>query len=1833
MRRFAHVSANERVARWVLVTSDLVYVHRCLGSLDEHVAALRAEPDSEEAAQRLRASARREGLFRTLAESLVERGEQLSTRDEFTRAADAYVEAALVYEEDLSDLNSAARCYERVLEIDAGHRQALFTLGLLLHDLGRWEDLIALYRRRIRQTEDPGEQTTFHMYVAEILEQRLDNSNAAFEEVMAAARLAPKNIRIVTRLQRLGEETKRLEEVAVSIGNLILHQEDPRVRAALSLRLAELHLGPLSDDNRALAYLRAALADDGGNPTVLHEVQDVFRERDRFDALAALLEESVEDRRIGPHRVRLERELARIYERELSDPDRALGALTRAADHTDGDRELLDEIMRLGAKIGEYDRVAETFGRVIERTDNLLLKTYLRLKLGHLFVTQLKKPEEAARIYQVILRDDPGHAEARRRLAQLKKPRPERPEPDEKLTADLQLEIAILPPMPMTVPQVSTPSGSSSGWARPSTNSELPSVSSGLALVEDSAVVTNGDEEPTEFVGQSYGPETDTEVFARMSTIAAEMSAAARAEEAEQADGDEGRLAAIQRELQEATRRGDEGRIEALLEEVHKANCELGQHERAFFAMVRLVRIDPTEARLEELVRLGRESESYIVLLETIDDIADKVARDRYIHFQRIAAEIEAKEMNKPQAALDRLARTYDRTDGDAAAREGWLALLDQEKHFADMTRLLVEAAKRLTDPHEAEHLVLRAAEIREHKEGDVPGAARLLYRYLDTAPQSDAARSRAMGLLEQAEEWKLLTAVIEGALGRQEESERGPLRLKKAHIEADKLKDLEAAEATIRRGLEERVRDDALLEALAGLLEQTGRFEELIDVLVRRADGLSSPHTRRTLRLKVVRIAEEELSAPERALEMLERMLAEDPADSEVLGAIERLRRSIGDWVGVRTLLESRVASERDPAALAALHTEIAELAVTRGGELGVAMEELKRALQAVPGHVPALLLSAEIAERRGDVQDAIDALSGLTKHEDSWAQSEAFLRIGLLRETRLSDPDGARTAYQGALEADATRLDVTIALLDAVERAEDWGRAQELAGCAAELADDPRQKASFWRRAGLIAKERLGDEAGALECYANVLQADPDDLDVQATIGLLYLAREEFEHAYAHLFMAASALSDPERAAELFIAASEAAECLGQDGGVIAALEAVLERAPQNRRALEQLRGLLVEREQWDRVHELGAHLILHHEQALTPAQRSAVYAEMARAKLSLENAPAALRLAKRARELDPEAEAPLELLTDAWLGVGEPAEAAECLKEQSTRLDDPEVRKTTLLRAGRLLAEEVRDFEGAAALMGEAWELAPNDVELAKLLSLYRAEIGDTLGAAEALTAAAGVTEGWARADLLVEASRVVLSGGRDRPRVKKLLKEALSLAPGHPEALEDLTILLEFDGELTDLAGTLQRCADALDAEEGAVEPEDSSLVVIRSRELRERAYDLYRERVNDPLSAARIGKKLGYLESSDTSIREQYARLLDEALTREGGDKRDLGWTAIQSWAGLVESDPGHVEGLERLCALGRDLGEERMARVAEELLVAVGATPVDSLTSADGGLTPADGWAELSVSEALHVPVDSGEELGVGPLLGVLGHAPLLAFSEEASFPRLRKKDAVTDAVLGDRVSRPLAFATAVVGTPPPLLFLMEEGDQAFTPALVGDQPALVVSGSATRSLDAPELRFLAGRALSLLRPRSLSITSLPAPLLREVLVGLGCPSQAGDHHVDPKAARRRARVLERHLSNDVHEMLVNRAQQYFEGQDMPGLWAAKSAVLRTADRVGLVTSGSLLAALRVVAAGSDAAAERERRPPLIRFAASRAFTELVRRFRVESVVNADSPD
>ena len=757
------------------------------------------------------------------------------------------------------------------------------------------------------------------MYIAELLADRLGDAHAAFDEIKTASRLAPQNIRIISRLQNLGEKTERVEEVAVVIGDLIMNQEDPRLRAALSLRLAELNLGPLNDHQRALAYLKAALVDDGGNPEILQGVEDVFRERQRFDELAEVLEECAKDRREGPHRIRLERELARIYELELHDHGRALQALNRALKINAEDRELLDEVMRIGLTGGQLGTVSEIYEWVTASTENALLKTYLRLKLGHIYANVLGQHADAIRVYWAILDEDRTHLEARRRLLTLHEKRDEH----EQIARLLELESEDAGDSPDALVhleqlerlydgELSEPGQADRVRARiaeidPDHPSAVPAPAeptSEAVRLEDvvgtSIVETRSDELPTEFEGGIH-PEDETQFAASMeelrlkkrpppvpprsdthletpdanepppreeSGLEADVIAAITVpppsppppptplEDDTEVDS---RLSTLLHDLQKATEGHDRPLIIELLGDVVSLTEEFGQIERAFQSMVRLANIDPTRQRLDEVVRLGRKAGAFDEMIATVAATAEKLGDDAALEYGLLLAKVEIDDCKDLHRGMTRLEGLYALAPDDERIFDRLIDVVGQADRHEEQVRLLFERSGRIENSR-AWDLIRRAVQITERDLQNPQAAAEYVATFAERAPEITGVRAEGAAILERARDWEALVGYLSEGLGRLEGEERADMRLRIASIHEEHLDNLAAAEKMLRLGLEERARDERLLSALERITASAGRWEDVVDARIRRLDVIEDPTERIELRRDIARIAERQL-------------------------------------------------------------------------------------------------------------------------------------------------------------------------------------------------------------------------------------------------------------------------------------------------------------------------------------------------------------------------------------------------------------------------------------------------------------------------------------------------------------------------------------------------------------------------------------------------------------------------------------------------------------------------------------------------------------------------------------------------------------------------------------------------------------------------------------------------------------------------------------------------------------------------------------------------------------------------------------------------------------
>lgn len=315
--------------------------------------------------------------------------------------------------------SKAIRLYETVLQIDPSHREAIFALGIVYSDHGKTAELIRLYRQRISSTEDSGEKATLHMYIAETMQNITKDKNPAFEEVLMAARLDPHNLRVLDQLEHLGRQCERDEEVTVILGEFLLHATDPHIRAGLALRLAELCLSSFDQPERALAYYKSALFEAGGDPSLLKEIKDVFRQTDRFMHLSKLLDQSTKDRRTSPSRDRIQRELVNSAQDDAQNSTLALNTLLQTVTENPNDRRIITEMGELTKTESDFQIFASALEHVAKKSHNPLLIHFAERKLGQLYSRELNDPEKAILVYQSIIEKHPNLLDALHSLGAL----------------------------------------------------------------------------------------------------------------------------------------------------------------------------------------------------------------------------------------------------------------------------------------------------------------------------------------------------------------------------------------------------------------------------------------------------------------------------------------------------------------------------------------------------------------------------------------------------------------------------------------------------------------------------------------------------------------------------------------------------------------------------------------------------------------------------------------------------------------------------------------------------------------------------------------------------------------------------------------------------------------------------------------------------------------------------------------------------------------------------------------------------------------------------------------------------------------------------------------------------------------------------------------------------------------------------------------------------------------------------------------------------------------------------------------------------------------------
>ncbi len=220
-----------------------------------------------------------------------------------------------------------------------------------------------------------------------------------------------------------------LAEVLRLQGNLpglVLHlqewartQADGPDRAAILLRLGQLHEQQRRDLPRAAEVYELAAAEDPDNPNAQRALGSVYERMRRWAQAAQCLRRQIDNGQDEQDKLTGLRRLAAMAEHELADTDLAIAALQDIIRLAPGELLAMYELARTSRNARRPTVLVSALEQLAERIDDDIARTGLLVELGEVQELHLKQRAVARTCYERALALSPGYTPALRALGRL----------------------------------------------------------------------------------------------------------------------------------------------------------------------------------------------------------------------------------------------------------------------------------------------------------------------------------------------------------------------------------------------------------------------------------------------------------------------------------------------------------------------------------------------------------------------------------------------------------------------------------------------------------------------------------------------------------------------------------------------------------------------------------------------------------------------------------------------------------------------------------------------------------------------------------------------------------------------------------------------------------------------------------------------------------------------------------------------------------------------------------------------------------------------------------------------------------------------------------------------------------------------------------------------------------------------------------------------------------------------------------------------------------------------------------------------------------------------
>jgi len=1532
----------------------------------------------------------------------------------------ACLSVAEVARERLGDPVLARGYYERVLETQPDHAEALDALEALIAEAQDYPALLDVLRRKTELAQTPDERVPLLLRRAEICERHTDDVTSAIECFEQAL--------VETQPREAYEGLERLYRRAERFPDLSMHYErmlDDGVGEPVEIRhrLGLVMLNELEDPWAATEQFREALALDVEHQPTIEALERLMENEEHRATAAEILEPVFLQKMDWPKvtgcieaRVAAETDLeerkahltrlGQIYEDYLEDLEGALERYARLFREDPRDQSTWETLSRLARVLERWDRLAAIYEEALEdihaddeQTARLAFVT------GQLYDEKVGDLERAAPLFARALRFDPANHDA-----------------------FIALE---------------------SVYQRREAWDDL------LALYREQSDVAMGDQERIAFLRKSarlleeqleqYDRAIETQRDILMidredhNAIAALDELLVRQERwQELADHLRHQMDLYVGDPQENDIKLRLGRI--LLEKLDDTHGAIDVFDE-------ITQSDPhhadTVVALEQLVQSEQHQHRIIQILEPIYLATDQWRKRIAVYEAQIA--ITQEEFDRVRL-LCQVAELHEERAGDQqlafhAYARALAVRPDDEEVRSHVDRLAVElgtwdshvtayeeALKNTQDMMVKATLLGQIARVHDEKRGDPRSAIETYERLLEVDHDDPTPLDSLEALHTMVADWRGLVDVLQRKVERAfDPEERAELLQRAGSVLEELLGDQAGAIEAYRAALMEDETDEYALEALDRLYEAAGNHEELADVLRRRLDVEQDPELRVELAMRFGRVNEQKLRRPHEAIDAYRRALDTDPSQIEAIEALARLFEAEGQWPDLLDNLRLQAGMQEDAQRRVQLLYRAGEVLEREMDDVLSALPTYEEVLSLDPRYEPAIAALLRIARLEDYREQAAEIVEPLLRTQERWNELAELLagraeaafdpadkvialrRLAEVHEHGRQDKGAAFEAFNQALaeepsdEGTADEIERLAAELGA------WEKAADAFAVRASSVLEPDVARALYGRLASIAEEQLEDDARAVEAYTRAIEQAGDDEAALAALDRLYTKLAAWPELGEILDRRVQATLDPTERSELLVRLGTLKQTQFDDArGAFRAFSEVLDRDPSEPRAIEAMESLLEDDElardvvevlepvyrQTGATEKVAALFDVRIQLADTAGERVRFLQDQAAVyENELGDAGRALEALRRAFEMDPSDEtiaSDLERLAPMADGGWE---SLRGLVEKVLEAGDDDFDRMLVrdlnMRAARWYRDSLDDLEGAEARFRAAVEADPDTHEAHEQLVALLREPGREKALVSALVTWADVDfDEEAKKERLSEAAALAESALGEPALAIRCYEKILDVDGAHARSLDQL-IRLEIDAgnheRVSDLLArridvemdpdarlgfrkqlaasyaALGRTDDALDAWQGALDEVPDDLEAIGALE------ELYEQTERWGELEELIQRRLDIASTPEESIaaRVRLARLAESRFGR-----RD---DAIAQLRDILEEDPRNPEALdelERLFTTGEQWDElvellERRIGDAQsdgdgereiELLTRLGVVHIDHRADVDNGI-------------------------------------------------------------------------------------------------------------------------------------------------------------------------------------------------------------------------------------------------------------------------------------